>query len=277
MKIRNNLPVTVRKIVAPGLIAVQISRDGIVEHYITAGSAKAGNYKSTLKQLSVYLKETGTQVLSHFVFGGPETSGNFIAGIQSGAGSRKWPVTFVCGNNPKEEILSGTQLYGVAGASVTPVCLDGRVSGWCYEDKDMRYCLLNDICPGDRGLSRVEQARDTFENMERALIAADLDFSHVVRTWLYLDDMCAWYGAFNQARDLFFRERKVFENIIPASTGIGVRSASGPALVASVFAVKLKGNGAYIRPVVSPLQGSATDYKSSFSRAIEINFPDQRR
>jgi len=97
-----------------------------------------------------------------------------------------------------------------------------------------------------------------------------------VRTWFYLDDLLAWYGEFNAARTKFFESRAVFDRLIPASTGIGARNPTGSALVAGGLAIRPHHGGVRIKEVISPLQCSATEYRSSFSRAVEVTFPSWR-
>ena len=115
-----------------------------------------------------------------------------------------------------------------------------------------------------------------FESIEAALGGVGMDFSNVVRTWFYNDNILDWYETFNGARDSFFESRKVFSGLVPASTGIGSRNARGAALAARAFAVKPKSELVKICEVESPLQCSARDYKSSFSRAVELAHPNFR-
>ncbi|MHC4708700.1 MAG: RidA family protein, partial [Planctomycetota bacterium] len=129
----------------------------------------------------------------------------------------------------------------------------------------------------DSSHSDTEQARETFEKMEQALGHAQMDFSHVVRTWLYINRILAWYDDFNSVRNGFFAERRVLERTMPASTGIGAGNCAGAAVVAEAFAIKPKRDTVRIQEVTSPLQCPAPDYKSSFSRAVEVAFSDHRR
>jgi enamine deaminase RidA (YjgF/YER057c/UK114 family) len=64
---------------------------------------------------------------------------------------------------------------------------------------------------------------------------------------------------------------------MPASTGIGAGNCAGAAVVAEAFAIKPKKDGVRIQEVTSPRQCPAPDYKSSFSRAVEVVLPDHRR
>lgn len=72
----------------------------------------------------------------------------------------------------------------------------------------------------------------------------------------------------------------MFDSLVPASTAVGGRPAAttvGTALVGGLLAVKAKHEGVSAVGAPSPLQGAASDYGSSFSRAIELTMPDHRR
>jgi enamine deaminase RidA (YjgF/YER057c/UK114 family) len=112
--------------------------------------------------------------------------------------------------------------------------------------------------------------------MEAGLRDAGLNFSHVVRTWFYLDDILDWYGPFNAVRNQFFTERNVFQGVVPASTGVGMRNPAGAALTGAVLAVKPLAPEVKVFAVPSPLQCPALDYQSSFSRAVEVQTSKQR-
>ena len=101
--------------------------------------------------------------------------------------------------------------------------------------------------------------------------------SHIVRTWLYLDGLLEWYDDFNAVRSAFFRERGILGRIVPASTGIGLPNARGAALVAGAIAIKPKTSAVQIQAIPSPLQCPAIDYRSAFSRAMEISRPGLRQ
>lgn len=187
-----------------------------------------------------------------------------------------WPLTWVQGDRCSGEHMGGTQLMAVSGTPVTPVWLDGEIVGSRYEDSDATYCHIGGIVPKDLKRSRPEQARQVFERLEAGLLSAGMTFRHVIRTWLYLDQLLSWYGEFNEVRTRFFEERGVFDHMIPASTGIGAGNPAGAALTAACVAVVPKHSGVRIFPVSSPLQCPATRYRSSFSRAAEMQFPDRR-
>ena len=200
-----------------------------------------------------------------------------LVGCEGDDGHGEWPVTCIHGKSARDPHLSGAHIHAVLGAKVETVRLGPRAIGRLFEDPYARYCVLGDIRPDDVSLPATEQAYLAFEMMENALLAADMDFSNVVRTWLYLDDLLSWYKEFNGVRDRFFRERNVFDGIVPASTGIGAANPPGTAIMAGAFAVQPKSPEVTIEPLPSPLQCPALQYGSSFSRALEVGTPDLRR
>jgi enamine deaminase RidA (YjgF/YER057c/UK114 family) len=160
--------------------------------------------------------------------------------------------------------------------AVRTVMRGGRAVASVYEDDDALYLLAAGVQPTDIAAPRGAQATSVFLELETVLAEAGMSFADVVRTWLYIDDVCDWYGEFNAARSEFFESRRVFETFLPASTGIGCANADGAALVAGAIAMRPKHGGARAEIVESPLQAPAMAYRSSFSRAAEIVTPRGR-
>jgi enamine deaminase RidA (YjgF/YER057c/UK114 family) len=144
-------------------------------------------------------------------------------------------------------------------------------------ETEVKTCLLTNLLPPDLQADRSQQARALLERMEAGLQDAGMNFSHVVRTWFYLDNILDWYGPFNAVRDKFFTERGIFKGLVPASTGVGMSNAAGAAITGAVLAVKPLTPDVKIFAVPSPLQCPALDYKSSFSRAVEVQTSRERR
>ena len=146
------------------------------------------------------------------------------------------------------------------------------------EDAFGRYELLTGIGPDDVTASPYEQVTSAFVNLERRLGELGMDFSNVVRTWLYGADILSWYPELNRARHDFFVSRGVYDRYVPASTGIGWDSGTGAKIVMGAFAVKSKDPAAIrVEALPSPLQCPALEYGSSFSRAAEVRTPAWRR
>jgi enamine deaminase RidA (YjgF/YER057c/UK114 family) len=97
-----------------------------------------------------------------------------------------------------------------------------------------------------------------------------MNFRDVARTWYYLDDILAWYGEFNATRNAFFTEHEVFSRLMPASTGIGIANDTGLLPLAKVHACRGKSPAFRVAVADSPLQNSAYDYGSAFSRAVTV-------
>lgn len=197
--------------------------------------------------------------------------------------SLRCPTIWVCPLNGMRPLgspadhLGGIYLQMALGASVTPVRLDGRMVGSVIETPEAVEFVGAGIGPADASATAPEQARQTYERMEQALALAGMDFSHVVRTWLFLDEIHAWYADFNAVRTGFFTERGVFDGLVPASTGIGAPNPHGWAIMTGLLAVKPKTDAVRAQAVPSPLQCPALQYGSSFSRAVEVQMADHRR
>ncbi len=207
------------------------------------------------------------------LWAGPE----LYAGELHGDGVPGFGRTFFPGTRLGASFYCGLQAVGVSGSEARPLLLGGREAGVVYEDAHARYALLGGLIPRDVAAPRIDQTQDVFLQMEEALGSVGMDFSHVVRTWLYNDRLLEWYGEFNRARDAFFASRGVFDGLVPASTGIGSGNGAGAALQARAFAVQPKDGLVTVRELPSPLQCSARDYRSSFSRAVELDTPHFRQ
>ncbi|UCD24734.1 MAG: endoribonuclease L-PSP [Gemmatimonadota bacterium] len=240
---------------------------------MTARPGDRGDAAALLHELSDVIRRRDAQIVSQTVFGGSSQATEALASLESVSGEVTWPVTWLDGGSG----LMGTQISALSGTDVECVTVGGRVKGSVFEDKYARYCFLGNLATGDVTRSRGDQVRDAFGTMEATLGEVGMGFEHVVRTWLYIDDILGWYDELNDARTAFFNEREVFERMMPASTGIGVSNLSGSAIVAECIAMQPKSSAVTIHDVPSPLQCEASDYRSSFSRAAEVVTPDHRR
>ena len=153
---------------------------------------------------------------------------------------------------------------------------DGRTVGAKYEDAYAEYVLLMGVAPDHLDAPREQQAREVFDNLDKLLKTEGFAFPDVVRTWLYLDKLLEWYDVLNRVRDEFFETHNIFGGFVPASTGIGCANSLGAAMIAGAIAMRAKDERATKAMLDSPLQCSALDYRSSFSRAAEIVNPEWR-
>jgi enamine deaminase RidA (YjgF/YER057c/UK114 family) len=233
-------------------------------------SARRGG-SDELSILADISPQSGINV-AQIVFGG----NSFQKQAQARFGKPEWPLFWLQGDVCPGTQISGAQAFVVDEATVRYIKLDGRIVGSYWEDDDADYSLLAGILPVSFDATPGGQAYSSFEQIETALSKVGMDFSHVVRTWLYLDKLLDWYDEFNVARTNFFLSRGVFDRLIPASTGIGASNPYGAALASGALAIRPKHDQIQIREVASPLQCAATEYRSSFSRAVEVTFPEHR-
>jgi enamine deaminase RidA (YjgF/YER057c/UK114 family) len=246
---------------------ITLNHDGAEERFISASHSGSD-------ELAIFgdFPPASGEVIGQLVFG----RCSFEQAARTRMAGAAWPVLWVEGDVCPGTHLSGTQAFILDGQPVRHITLGDRVVGSSWSDEDADYCLLAGILPTDSHRSRGAQTTSSLEQIELALREAGMDFSHVVRTWFYLDDLLAWYDEFNVARTEFFESRGIFNRLVPASTGIGARNPAGMALAAGALAIRPRHGHVHTQEVPSPLQCAATEYRSSFSRAVEVAFPDRR-
>jgi enamine deaminase RidA (YjgF/YER057c/UK114 family) len=253
------------------LQTVEFPHDGVKAYFITA-QATEENMQEVFDRVSAEMAERDATIAFQYLFGGRQFYPKAVSAIKK----LDWPMTLLHGDACSGSTITGTQFIALSGAQLHPVLDGDRLVGNWYDTEDARYCLLGDIRADDLALSREDQARAVFEKMEVLLKQADMQFTDIARTWIYLNDLLEWYDEFNAVRTRFFQERGTFEKMVPASTGIGAGTAAGEAMVCALLAVKPKHDGVKVFAVPSPLQCPALDYKSSFARAVEIDQPGSR-
>ena len=258
--------------IGAGAYVREIAREGMTERFVTSQGATPAD----LPAIQACLAEHAEASVVGGEYFGPSLSGAEQAHAQTWLAQTGAPLTWVQGG-PGTEGLGGLYVHGVTATRVTPLVLDGRVLGTAVEGPHATEVRLSGLYARDVSAPRHMQARATFELMEEALGLVGMDFGHVVRTWLFLDDILSWYDDFNHVRTTFFYERGVFDNLVPASTGIGGSNPVGAAMMTGVYAVRPKSPEVTIQAVPSPLQCPALEYGSSFSRAVEVAMPDLKR
>ena len=206
------------------------------------------------------------------VFSPPASRPEAVAAIRD----TSCPLMWLLGESDFTPSPYGTRSVMAEAVEVTALKWNGRVVGAYGSNANADYCWLAGIAPDDIAASRSAQTRLAFETLDHVLAQVGMNIRHVVRTWWYLDHMLDWYGDFNDARNAFFQETGVWGALIPASTAIGLANPYGAALVAGAVAIRPKRPGVTIAAVDSPLQCPAANYRSSFSRAVEIGTPGSR-
>jgi enamine deaminase RidA (YjgF/YER057c/UK114 family) len=118
-----------------------------------------------------------------------------------------------------------------------------------------------------------QQSDSMFARTAERLRDHGTDFSTVVRTWCYLDDIDRDYTEFNLSRNDFFERHSIRR--LPASTGI--RSGLHPrdSLCAVDLYALLDPEGAQIEVMHTPTLNEAADYGASFSRGMKLVLPEK--
>ena len=265
----------VQKRATKGLSVTTLRRDSVEEQFITLTPKGDESPESLFQRLGEVVRTLRGQIVSVESLGMSAADRKSQDSLARALGGSDAPVGWV--ENARTDNLCGVHLWAISGAKTTPVHSGGRRIGTLLEDKWARYLRLVGLLPTDPGCPRPQQADEILRQMDAALAGHRMTFANVLRTWFYNNDILAWYREFNGVRNAFFRERGVFNGMMPASTGVAGRNGIDAALISGLIAVEAKDPAVKVFAVPSPLQSSAADYGSSFSRAVELDLPDHRR
>lgn len=264
-------------VATPGLQGFCLETKKLKEWHITITPLDGESAVSMVERLAVFLKERKASVVRHEVFGGFSHYDTVTTLLERRLGILDWPIIWTEDSPLQNNAINGMNIMAVEGAPVSIVRLDGKIVGRSYSDGWARNVLLSNICPKNIQAENTAQAEEVFELIEKALGSVFMNYSNVVRTWFFIKDILQWYTPFNKVRTEFYKKKRVFDGLVPASTGIGGRNLSESALVAGVWAVQPENDAFKVQEVLSPLQCPAPCYGSSFSRAVELSNPEFRR
>lgn len=159
-----------------------------------------------------------------------------------------------------------------------PVTLsgDGAPRGRVFHADDRAYVSLSGITAPQASCA-CEQAQGMLEATAATLASVGGTMHSIVRSWLWLGDILAWYGDFNRVRNRFFREHGLLngdaeQKYLPASTGIGIRPANRAECALDIMAV-VGGEDSIRYVAAGGNQRSAYNYSSAFSRAARTRTP----
>jgi len=264
-----------QKRVATGLNVTTISRDQVHEHFITITPEKGEAPDSLFQRAADAVRQVDGRIVSVEALGLSAGDRNALQVLTKIGEGGNMPLAWV--ENARTDNLYGVHVWAVSGVPVEPLSVNGRRAGTVFDDGCVQFCRLAGLLPPDVRVGRPEQTAAVFSQMDSLLTSAGMTFNDVLRTWFYNDDILAWYRDFNGVRNKFFQEKKVYEGLLPASTGVAGRNLLGAALLAGVLAIKTDSQDVTAFEVPSPMQSPAPQYGSSFSRAVELEQPDLRR
>lgn len=263
-----------------GVDSVLLHREMLTEASINVHVDGDPDLPGMLAAAAAEVRALGLTVLRQDVFGTSAQHETAPEILRRACGDVTWPVTWLEEGASLGDRLTGTHLYAVAGVPVARIEQDGRILGSTFSDGFAEYAHLGGVVGKDLSQPAGVQTRSVLEQIDARLEHIGMDFGNVVRTWFYNDRILEWYDDFNSVRTAFFNERGIFDGLVPASTGVGGGNRYGAALVADALAVKSLNATApqvTVQAVESPLQCPATAYRSSFSRAVQIEAPDHRK
>jgi enamine deaminase RidA (YjgF/YER057c/UK114 family) len=115
----------------------------------------------------------------------------------------------------------------------------------------------------------------SFDDLRSQLHAHNMQASDIARIWLFMDDILSGYPDLNFARAQFFDDWfDPRRHLIPASTGIEGHHIERTPLSLECWASS--GNRINIQREPSPLQNEPVEYDKLFSRALSVQFADQK-
>lgn len=260
-----------------GLNAALVGRKQLREFHVTVEPLPGESIAGLVKRLHAFLSAHGAVIIREEVFGLRIVAEEFLRATTDAARVITWPVSWLEGEPVGRAGVAGIHAFAVSDTEVRWLFSGGRPVASIFSDGYARHCIVGDINPSSEAEPRVEQADEIFDLLDRQLSRARMEWKNVARTWLYLDQILEWYGDFNLVRKDAFDRFELYSHSMPASTGIGASNLSGAALTAGAWAMAPLRPDARVEQVISPLQCSARDYGSCFSRAVEIVCPDLRR
>lgn len=172
--------------------------------------------------------------------------------------------------------IAGVQVHALSGDIQTEtIDIDQTPSGRILRAPNHTIVTLSGVSVPQLTCPK-EQARACLEKAEAALKESGTDFLSVARTWMWLNDILAWYDDFNGVRNKFFTEHGIIgdgtRQLMPASTGIGLGVADRSDCAMDLFAVLEPAHATEFLQAGGK-QKSAFDYGSAFSRASRTPTP----
>jgi len=254
---------------------------------VTAAGGGAGETaRRFYERLASRAKAQRMHVVHERVFGSLSVRADVLAARRDALGRQgidpDGPLTYVQGRPVWGDGLAGVQLRLVRPpeSSVEVIREGGVPCGRAWTRSGARFLILQDMsaeAPCIAGQTRGEQAARMFQRTQAILAAEGADYTHVVRTWIYLSRLLEWYDEFNGVRNRIYGGLGLADERgprLPASTGIEGDNAHGAACMMDVVAVvPLEGSAVRTSFLGNVRQADAFSYGSAFSRGASIREP----
>ena len=122
-----NTSTEITKIASEAIDVVMVNRPCFKKYYITAYPDSDGNPYSMFERLARFVHERDAQIVAQDVYGNCELHTDGIRALERTCGKIEWPVTWIEGDSYLRKALTGTQAYAIAGTSLNPIKLDGKI------------------------------------------------------------------------------------------------------------------------------------------------------
>lgn len=270
--------ISLRSFKSAGLNGVRLDTWNHSEWHVTFTPCKNESVEGFTERFIQWINSSNAQIVRHEIFGGLQLREQFLLELNKKTQGIKWPIIWSQGiKSVNSDIICGMNIMAVGNTPVSKIEYDGNIVGCSYHDGYARNFILGELYPKNVNAARPEQVAELFEIIQHILESVSLNYSNVIRTWFFLDDINSWYGDFNKVRTAFYKKHGVFDGVVPASTGIAGINYKNSAVMAGVWAVQSTHSEFGYKEVLSPLQCPAPCYGSSFSRAVEVFNPEFKR
>ena len=257
------------------------------EVYLTATPAPGGDLEEQIRRLYTAVRDELAAADGHLLSERLFATADAMAPVEAARNEilREFddgvaPTRVVVSPSPTTGRFTGAQFHAVCGSNRPTVlrCWDQKNGSTArlYSSNGDKWLFINGLSSLTSD-DRASQAQRMFYCAGCLLNQAGASMKAVPRTWLWLKEICSWYGDFNHARTSFFTARGLIDPVarsaqLPASTGIGLHGPGGAACTIDLIA--LPGREDEIEHVeAGGDQRSAFEYGSAFSRASVAPMP----
>lgn len=269
---------------------------GTHQAYIVASVTRPTNpdvaAESLYSRIAEVLKEREMEIVHERIFGSLGKASQILMTraemFRSLDISPDNPVTYIQGNPPWGDGLAGIIIRAVSssgkGRDVWTITNRSVPCGKGWQLNGTTYLMLQNIQgeadSADSIQTRKVRAQRMFERADLILKNHGATYKNVVRTWIYLADILAWYNEFNEVRNRTYHDFGIMPGqnghlFLPASTGIQGTVLNGAPVTMDLLAVV---PGEVSQPMIkrmsSTLQIEAYHYESAFSRGLLIHEPE---
>ena len=247
-----------------------INRTGYQEIHIQLIPEPGETHEVFAEAIADILSTSHANIIRATFFGSLSEFDKTLWHIENTLSGIDFPYSWIEGDNCSDSLINGVYIFAVAGIDITRLYKDGRIVGSRFQTEAADFCCLGGLY-SEPGLPAKQQAESMFCAAKRILEKAGFSYGNTVRTWFYLDGILDWYDDFNSVRTSFFLQNDIFNKLVAGSTGIGGKNPEGSRVCLELTAIKPRSDHYIIEKVESPLQCSAEDYGSAFSRAIRYS------